>query len=186
MTDGDLVRQAREGRHAALAELTHRWAGKVLALCHVQVGRADIAPDLAQESLLRALRGLQSLLEPEKFGPWLRGIAKRVCLDWLKAKPRRAIPFSALDDDASLLNHVSSPHEPMACERQEDEHQLQSAIAALPHECREVLLLYYYQDVTYQDLAELLEVSSATINARLTRARALLRERLVTGQESLR
>jgi RNA polymerase sigma-70 factor (ECF subfamily) len=48
----------------------------------------------------------------------------------------------------------------------------------LDDDCREVLLLYYYQDVTYADLAELLGVSTATINARLTKARATLRERL--------
>ena len=49
---------------------------------------------------------------------------------------------------------------------------------ALPEEYREVVMLYYYEDVTYRDLAQLLGVSAATINARLTKARALLRERL--------
>jgi RNA polymerase sigma-70 factor (ECF subfamily) len=51
-------------------------------------------------------------------------------------------------------------------------------VEALPEECREVVMLYYYQDVTYRDLAQLLGVSPATVNARLTRARTLLRERL--------
>jgi RNA polymerase sigma factor (sigma-70 family) len=48
----------------------------------------------------------------------------------------------------------------------------------LPEEYREVVMLYYYEDVTYRDLAQLLGVSAATINARLTKARGLLRERL--------
>jgi RNA polymerase sigma-70 factor (ECF subfamily) len=51
-------------------------------------------------------------------------------------------------------------------------------VEALPEECREVIMLYYYQDLTYRDLAQLLGVSAATVNARLTRARSLLRERL--------
>jgi len=51
-------------------------------------------------------------------------------------------------------------------------------VEALPEECRQVIMLYDYQDVTYRDLAELLGVSPGTINARLTRARALLRARL--------
>jgi RNA polymerase sigma factor (sigma-70 family) len=186
MTDGELVRQARTGNTAALAELTHRWAGKILALCHVQVGRPDIAPDLAQEALLRALRSLNKLLEPDKFGPWLRGIAKRVCLDWIKTRPRAAVPFSMLGRDQHLLENVSTTEPEPPMERQENEQELYNAVAALPEECREVLLLYYYQDVTYQELADLLNVSSATINARLTRARALLRNRLCAGQESVR
>ena len=52
------------------------------------------------------------------------------------------------------------------------------AVEALPEDYREVILLYYYEDVTYRDLAQALGVSPATINARLTKARAMLRERL--------
>jgi RNA polymerase sigma-70 factor (ECF subfamily) len=185
MTDGDLVRQARAGSTRALAELTNRWAKRVLALCHFQVGSAEYATDLAQEALMRAMKGLGTLAEPEKFGPWVRGIAKRVCLDWLKAKKRSAIPFSALHPEEDLLNHV--PHRaPLADDNAERDEELHAAVDHLPEECREVLLLYYYDDVTYQDLAELLQVSSATINARLTRARALLRAHLLRQQESLR
>jgi RNA polymerase sigma-70 factor (ECF subfamily) len=55
---------------------------------------------------------------------------------------------------------------------------LLAAVDALPDDCRQVVLLYYYNDLTYRDLAHMLGVSPATINARLTRARALLRERL--------
>jgi len=184
MTDGDLVRQTRAGSTGALAELTNRWAKKVLALCHFQVGSAEHGADLAQEALLRAMKGLPTLTEPEKFGPWVRGIAKRVCLDWLKAKKRSAIPFSALNRDADLLNHVPN-RTPLVHDQAERDEELHLAIGHLPEECREVLLLYYYDDVTYQDLADLLQVSSATINARLTRARALLREHLLSQQESL-
>jgi RNA polymerase sigma-70 factor (ECF subfamily) len=132
------------------------------------------------------MRGLHSLLEPEKFGPWLRGIAKRVCLDWIKTRPRAAVPFSTLGKNEQVVDHVSTPGMESPMERQEEERELHDAVAALPEECREVLLLYYYQDVTYKDLAELLNVSSATINARLTRARALLRDRLGARQEFVR
>ena len=60
----------------------------------------------------------------------------------------------------------------------EESQRLMNCVNELDDDCREVLLLYYYQEVTYADLAELLGVSPATINARLTRARATLRERL--------
>jgi RNA polymerase sigma factor (sigma-70 family) len=187
MTDGELVRQARSGQSEALAELAHRWAGKVLALCRTQVACPETAADLAQEALLRAVRGLPTLLEPEKFGGWIRGIAKRVCLDWFKAKPRAAIPFSALP-------HVDDGHEPSAIvslaasapANAEETEELNRAIAELPEDCRETLLLYYTGSMTYQELGQLLQVSAATVNARLTRARALLRQRLIVRQESLR
>jgi RNA polymerase sigma-70 factor (ECF subfamily) len=65
-----------------------------------------------------------------------------------------------------------------AVDRADDVRQLMDEVARLPEKHREVLLLFYQQDATYQELANLLGVSTATINARLTQARAMLRERM--------
>ena len=179
MSDGELVRQALAGRNPAFEELVRRWAGRVTALCHARTRHAAAAEDLAQETLLRAFRALKSLAEPEKFGPWLCGIAVRTCLDWLKSKDRSNVPFSVLVPNGGADQVLGRPSltEP-ELDREDELHRLMTEVEALPEECREVVLLYYYQDVTYRDLAQLLGVSPATINARLTRARALLRERL--------
>lgn len=186
MSDAELVRQARlggAGRTEAYAELVRRWAARVTAVCHARVGRAHAADDLAQETLLRGFRSLASLADPERFGPWLCGIALRTCLDWLKSKQNQQIPFSALDSD----------HNPEDCRRQwradetdlerDDERRwLLAGVEALPEAYRKVVMLYYYEDVTYRDLGRILGVSPATINARLTKARALLRARLVGAE----
>jgi RNA polymerase sigma-70 factor, ECF subfamily len=180
MSDAELVRLARAGRTEAFAELVRRWAGRVTAFCHSRVGNAHAADDLAQETLLRGFRALATLSDPARFGPWLCGIALRTCLDHCKAKKNKQIPFSALspdrhpetylhNGDASVLDGV---------EREDDRRNLLAEVEALPEECRQVVMLYYYQDATYRELAELLGVSPATINARLTRARSLLRARL--------
>lgn len=180
MTDGELVRQALDGRTDARDQLVRRWAARVLAHCHAQVRCRQTAEDLAQESLLRAFRGLRTLAEPEKFGAWVRGIAQRVCLDWYKSPVSRQVSFGSLSPDQSpeemLIEPDAGPEQ--AADRQEQQRRLISAVEQLPDECREVIMLYYYQDVTYRDLAQQLGTSAATINARLTKARALLRERL--------
>lgn len=179
MADGELVRRARAGQTAAYEELVRRWSGRILGLCHARVGRPDVAEDLAQEALLRGYRALATLADADKFGPWLAGIATRVCLDWLKAKERTTVPFSALGVDRQPDN-LPSRRDPQGdeAERAEETAELLAEVEALPADLREVLKLYYYADVTYQDLSDLLGVSCATINARLTKARALLRERL--------
>ncbi len=177
--DEELVRQTLDGQPSAYAELVRRWAAPVLAVCHARIRCWHAAEDLVQETLLRGLRALPSLVRGERFGPWLRGIAQRVCLDWLKAKQTAQVPFTSLAPDQSpaelLASAVDASHE---VERAEESRKLMDCVNQLDDDCREVLLLYYYQDVTYADLAELLGVSPATINARLTRARATLRERL--------
>jgi RNA polymerase sigma-70 factor (ECF subfamily) len=181
MSDGELVRQTLAGRTEAFEELVRRWAGRITALCHARVCRGCIAEELAQEALLRGFRALGTLNEPDKFGTWLCGIAVRICLDWYKSKERAQIPLSALDNADELLGRSAAETEP-DLDRADEVRRLLAEVEALPEECREVVMLYYYQDVTYRDLAQTLGVSPATINARLTRARALLRERLSSAR----
>jgi len=179
MSDADLVQQARAGRTEAYAELVRRWAGRITALCHARVGRGGAADDLAQETLLRGFRSLHTLADPDRFGAWLCGIALRACRDWLKSRQNAQIPFSVLDADHSPEDYLADQRSPQNAVDHEDElRRLMTEVEALPEECRQAILLYYYQDVTYRDLAQLLGVSSATINARLTRGRNLLRRRL--------
>src|SRR5262249_21062068 len=178
MSDGELVRLTLAGQAEAYEALVRQYAGRVTALCHARVRRADAADDLAQETFLRAYRGLTSLAEPDKFGPWLCGIARRACLDWLKSRARSQVHFSALRPDQDPEELLAAPSADGTRLDPDDQRQLLAEIDALPDDCRQVVLLYYYNDLTYRDLAHLLGVSPATINARLTRARALLRERL--------
>jgi RNA polymerase sigma-70 factor (ECF subfamily) len=177
MSDAELVRQARAGRPEAYAELVRRWAARVTALCHARTGRACLADDLAQEALLRGFRALGSLSDPDRFGSWLCGIALRVCLDWKKSKQNRQVPFSALGPDHNPDEFLGRDDgDPV--ERADERRQLLAEVEALPPECRQAVMLYYYQEITYREMAQLLGVSPATVNARLTRARALLRARL--------
>ncbi len=128
---------------------------------------------------MRGLRALATLDDPAKFGPWLCSIASRVALDWIKSSQSRQVSLDALASggmEAWVVEGGESPDE--AATRADDTRQLLEEVASLPEPFREVVLLYYYDDVTYHDVAEILGVSTATVNARLTKARAILRERL--------
>jgi RNA polymerase sigma-70 factor (ECF subfamily) len=168
MSDGELVRQTVAGHNFAYDELVRRWTARVLAICHARVGRVDVAEELAQEALVRGFKAIRSLSEPEKFGAWIGGIATRVCLDWLKDKDRSQV---SLADQDFPDRHEEQDHE--------DLDRLMKEVERLPEKQREALMLYYYQDSTYEELGRLLGVSAATINARLTQARQMLRKRLV-------
>ena len=177
MTDGDLVRLTLDGRPSAYEQLVRRWMPRVLAVCHARIRIADVAEELAQETLLRGYRSLSTLESPGKFGAWLRGIAVRVCLDWIKSKQASQVPFSQLGDGR---------HDPLADDFSEDDMlahkeecaRLNEELDELPVQLREVVLLYYFDEMTYEEIGTLLEVSRATVNARLAKARDLLRIRL--------
>lgn len=180
-TDGELVRQVLQGERTACDDLVRRWSARILAFCHARVGNHHAAEDLAQESLLRGLRGLKTLQSPEQFGTWLCGIALRVCLDWRKAKQSSQVPFTVLEAGSrhSELAATAQDGAEAHVDQMDDVRRLLEEVESLSETHREILMLYYYQDVTYRELAEMLGISTATVNARLTQARAILRERLV-------
>src|SRR5262245_28525611 len=107
-SDAELVRQAGNGRPDAYGELARRWSPRVMAVCHARVRCPMSAADLAQETMLRGFRDLVTLKSPEKFGAWLRGIAHRVCLDWLKSKQQSQVPFTRLGDDGRFQERLAS------------------------------------------------------------------------------
>ena len=182
-TDADLVGQARQGKVSSYEALVRRWSAPVTAYLRAKVCHAEVAEDLAQESFLRAYHSLATLSNSEKFGSWLLSIAHRLALDWLKAKARTEVRFtdvqredwrgSSGDDWAA---NVDPPDE--ACSQAEDHEILLAMVDELPESLREVLLIYYYDDVTYKDIALMLDVSTATVNARLSKARQMLRDRM--------
>lgn len=179
MTDGELVRQACDGHPAAYEQLVRRWSARVLAICHARVGRRDAAEELAHETLCRAWQALRTLEAPEKFGPWVRGIALRVCLDWIKSRHRRQHSLSSgAGNGAACLAADAGENAAVRLERRDEQQRLLAEVEALPEELREPIMLYYYEDVTYEELANLLGVSRATVNARLAKARETLRRRL--------
>jgi RNA polymerase sigma-70 factor (ECF subfamily) len=184
MTDGELVRQTLAGTTSAYGALARRWSARILAVCHARAGRT-VAEDLAQESLLRGLRALPTLTDPEKFGPWLIGIAVRTCLDWLKSAKRSEVSLNALgaEGDSALAGMRLAAMDDTASDRQDRTERLLGEVEQLPLIYREAIMLYYYKQGTYQELADLLGVSAATINARLTKARAMLRERMLAERE---
>jgi RNA polymerase sigma-70 factor (ECF subfamily) len=185
MTDGQLVRQALAGATPAYETLVRRWTPRVMGVCHARVGRAAAVEDLAQEALLRGLRALATLADPEKFGPWLCGIASRTCLDWLKKSERTEVSLSGMGggENGEMRFAAAGGDAAEAAEHADDLHRLMNEVQRLPEPLREVLMLYYYEDCTYHDLAQRLGVSAATINARLTQARMTLREKLVAQEK---
>src|SRR5258708_22049479 len=116
-----------------------------MAVCHARVGRADVAEDWAQETLLRGLRALATLSDPDKFGPWLCGIAVRTCLDWLKASARSEVTLSALPASTEPRGNISAPDAGAVSARREELDRLVREVERLPMAYRQALMHFYYE-----------------------------------------
>ncbi|MEW4490276.1 sigma-70 family RNA polymerase sigma factor [Thalassoglobus sp. JC818] len=174
MTDAELVHRTRHGESLARDQLVRRWAPRILAICRAKIGHHHVAEDLAQETLIRGFADLGRLAHPEKFGSWLRSIASHVCTDWQRstAAKRRAIngiQANGLSRGRSVGGSNNSPQ--IQAEDEEQRERLEEAIDQLPEDLREPLMLFYYDEMTYEEIAALVGVSRATVNTRLTKAR---------------
>ncbi|MGP3918972.1 RNA polymerase sigma factor [Nonomuraea sp. 10N515B] len=167
MTDELLVVRVQLGDRSAWAELVTRWRVPVWTYVRRMLD-AERADEVTQEIWLAVVRGLPRLREPGRFAPWLFTIARRSVTDRLRSEyAREKESFTA--DEAM----VEDPVEAMA-----DRAELVAALAGLPVLEREILVLFYLEDLSVEECAQICAVPTGTVKSRLNRARRLLRERL--------
>jgi RNA polymerase sigma-70 factor (ECF subfamily) len=169
----DLIERARAGERAAADELFRRHARRVGAVVCARVGWRGPLEDMVQETFTRAWRELARLEQPTQFPAWLRGIALRACADWHR---RRGRDPAGTADVAELELPARAP------ESDEDARALLAAVEALPEIYRETLTLYHFGERSHAEIAATLGITPATVNARLGKARALLRESLTRNR----
>jgi len=177
--DAELVRRSLNGDRAAFGELAEHYARQVAAVTYAMVQDREKARDLAQESFLQAYEALRSLREAARFGAWLVGIARRRCIYHIRRERRRARALAARAEVPR--EEPLGPAGRMA--RSDDEGRLLEALGTLGRRYREVLVLRHFEGKSYAEIAELLEISVATVEKRLTRARNKLREILKDGSD---
>lgn len=174
LADEELVRLAADGDKQAFAELVRRHQGKVRGLLLRLSANPSVADDLAQEVFLRAYRGLVGFEGRARFSTWLYRIAYNVFLN----HRTRGRSFDALPVGfESLAAAPEDEHSAARCDMRRD---LAAAIAELPERYRVVVTLYYLQDVSYPEIAEVLDVPLGTVKTHLHRAKKLLRKQLST------
>ena len=152
-----------------LTELVRAHSDRLYGYAYRLCGNAASAEDLTQQTFMAAFRNLAQLREPERALAWLFAILRRVY--WKsKSKPT---PLTAADLDLDP-NQQAEPVEVDDI----DHEQLQHALNELPDAYRVVLVMFYFEDCSYQNIAEALELPMGTVMSRLARAKRHLRRRL--------
>src|SRR5262245_49835086 len=162
-TDADLVAASRRGDRAAFERLVERHRGLVGAVAHDLTRDRTSSEDVTQETFLAAWRQLPQLREVERLPGWLCGIARN-----LARKTRRRLEREALVDQPRVAGGTS-PFE--AASSGEAETIVRDALAGIPEPYRETLVLYYHDDRSAREVADLLNISEAAVLKRLIRGR---------------
>ena len=170
----------------AFAELVRRYADRIYNLAYRMTGNRAEAEDVAQETFIRAYRGLPGYRPQHPFGAWIYRIAVNVCL----THRRRPIGFATemlSEETDAILDDILDDSIAVAdlVERREVQATVQQAILRLPPMYRAVVVLYHLEGRSYGEIADLLHLPLNTVRTHLHRGRALLRETLA-GNAGLR
>ncbi len=175
---GTILRAAQAGDQVAFAELYQRYGALVYRTAFLMLGDANRAEDLTQDVFLRLHRRLdQYNAERGAFTTWLYGITVNTCLN-----ARRGRWLAWLSLDRARANGFDLPderHQPIDLAlRGEEQRQIWHAVQQLPLKLRAVVVLRYYHDLSYDELATVLRCPIGTVRSRLHAAHAQLRAAL--------
>jgi RNA polymerase sigma-70 factor (ECF subfamily) len=176
MTDEELVSHVQKGIPRMFAELVRRHQDPLYGLALRFTGSAHDAEDIAQEAFLKAYRGLGDFKGDARFSTWLYRIAYNLCVDWLRRNRRPDRRASSIDEAGETADgRADLEGDYVAAEERE---RVRRAVDALDEKYRSVVVMLYYQKLSYGEIAAVLDVPLKTVETRLYRARRIMREAL--------
>ncbi len=171
MEEREWIARARDGDPEAFSALVETYQRPVFNLCHRMLNDQAEADDAAQESFLKAYRGLTRYDGSRPFGTWLLSIAAHHCIDQLRRRRFRWVSLDALRDLAA-----PSVQPEAALEEQELRSRLGQALMELRATDRAVVVLRYWHEQSHDQIAETLSLSPSAVKSRLHRAKRRLAE----------
>jgi RNA polymerase sigma-70 factor (ECF subfamily) len=163
------LEQARRGDQAAFARLVGAYQGPVYNLCYRMLSNAPEAEDAAQETFMRMYTKLHTYQPERKLSSWVLSIASHYCIDRLR---RRRGQWLSLDEEpvAATLPSQNRGPEDLAL-RAESRDEVQRLVDMLPAAYRVPLILRYWYDLSYAEIAEVMGLTVQAVKSRLHRAR---------------
>lgn len=170
----DTIELARAGDRRAFCHLVETYQTSLYNLCYRMLGNPHDAEEAAQETFLRAYTRLASYDPARPFKAWLYSIANHYCIDRLR---RRRLIWLSLDDEpvldsAAWRNPAPTPEETSIRHEREDE--IQALLASLPPKDRSAVIMRYWCDLSYAEIAEATASTVSAVKSRLHRARCAL------------
>jgi RNA polymerase sigma-70 factor (ECF subfamily) len=174
------LEEARQGNQDSFGRLIGVYQSPVFNLAYRMLGNADEAEQAAQEAFIRAWTRLDSYNPAHKFSTWLLSITSNYCIDLLRKRRTQLLSLDGpLPAHPALMSESSSGPEAQAAIGEQQE-IVQDLLQSLPDDYRQTVVLRYWYDMSYDEIAEVMDTTVSAIKSRLFRARRQLAE---TGLE---
>ncbi len=179
-SDEQVVERALSGDPEAFGEIVRRWERRIFALSFGMLGREEDARDATQETFLAAFRNLRGFRGEAKVSSWLHRIAVNQCIT--RQRRAKVRGETALEDEAeknaavfALPADVSPAR---VAEHREISVAVRKAVSSLPPDLRQVVVMKEFEELTFQEISDVLEVPLSTVKSRLYTALRQLQLRL--------
>lgn len=181
-TEWELIEKSKSGDYIAFEELVHRYENKVYTVAYRFMGNHADACDLAQEAFIKMYQALPKFRGDSSFMTWIYHITANVCRDELRRRQNKQA--LSLDDDSddnvalklTVASDAPGPEE--LIESMELSEQVQQCLNMLSEEYRLILIMREIQGFSYDEIATAMEISLGTVKSRLSRARAMFKEKM--------
>lgn len=172
--------QAQKGSSEAFTLIVETYQNPVYNLCYRMLGDPDEAEDAAQETFVRAYDGIGRYDRQRSFSTWLLSIAAHYCIDQLR---KRRLTFISMDSTPQLDPPDQNPGPELALKQSEDQRQVKLLLANLNSQDRAAVIMYYWYDFSYEEIAAALKLTVSAVKSRLHRARLSMAQ-IWSDQES--
>ncbi len=186
VTDELLVHKTIQGDRNAYGQLVERYQHQLYDLVFKMVNNQEDARDVSQEIFIKVFRSLDKFRYESKFSTWLYRVATNHCLDFLRKKKREKEKYltreSPLESGTSGELRSGAWSEPEhSLLQKENLLRLQQALGELPESYRLPLLMQHYRRMSYQEIAQIMDIPVKTVATRIYRAKNMLKECLAGG-----
>ena len=176
------IKQVLKGDQNAYADIVNLYQHKLYQICYRMLGNKQEAEDIAQEAFVRAYINLHSYDQKRKFSTWLYRIGTNLCIDRIrKKKPDYYLDAEVAGTDGLDMYSQIAADEKLpedVVTQMELQDRIQYEISRLPDKYRSVIVLKYIEELSLQEISEILDMPLGTVKTRIHRGREALRKQL--------
>jgi RNA polymerase sigma-70 factor (ECF subfamily) len=188
--DFNLVSKAKEGDQKAYAEIMQRYKDSIYFMALKMVNNKDDAMDLTVETFAKAFENLGKYKPEYAFSTWLFRIATNNSIDFIRKKRLNVVSLDTLTEEQGEDKYLQVRAEGLNPEetsiRKQESEKLKNMVEQLPLRYRTLIVLRYYEELSYEEIAKQVDIPIGTVKAQLFRARDLMANILNRNKKNLR
>lgn len=187
MNEERIVCELKAGNYTVFKEIVELFKNRVFGMAYKFTNNYEEAQDLSQEIFLKIYKEIGGFRFESKLSTWIYRISVNTCLDWKRKNSKiKILSTNIINDDDESIELDIKDHNPLPDEafiQSENQREVHELVYGLPDKYKTVIIMYHFNNMSYQDISTALNIPERTVETRLYRARRLLRDELTKLNE---